>query len=164
MWGYIWKCGFLAELRRHILSRAWICAQTFKSNWTSHSCWTSLAERDISIPHMIENILLFTTFMLGVYFYKCRERRPTYHVIMKDMVLVGESFENNLTHCHRMPYDVEIENDVNVIAIWFSIYIYISTLYIVTLSEFYCFHIALNYMSQPCLNRMLANSCIFSDC
>lgn len=42
---------------------------------------------------------------------------------MKDMVLVGESFGNILINFHQMPYDVEIENDVNVIAIWFSIYI-----------------------------------------
>lgn len=49
---------------------------------------------------------MFTTFMLDVHLYKCRVS-----------VLVGELFGNILIHCHRMPYDVEIENDVNVIAI-----------------------------------------------
>lgn len=45
--------------------------------------------------------------MLDVHFYKVIKRTQ------QDLVLVGESFENS----HRMPYDVEIENDVNVIAI-----------------------------------------------
>jgi len=37
--------------------------------------------------------------------------------VMKDGVLVGESFGNIQIHFHRMPYDVEIKNDVNIIAI-----------------------------------------------
>lgn len=35
---------------------------------------------------------------------------------MKNMGLV-DYLENILIHFHQMPYDIEIENDVNVIAI-----------------------------------------------
>lgn len=65
---------------------------------------------------MIENTLYVYYNYVGCMFLQMQgiERTP---VVMKDMILVGESFGNIKIHFHRMPYDVEIENYVNVIAI-----------------------------------------------
>lgn len=66
---------------------------------------------------MMKNILYVYYIYVGCTFLQMQGIK--HHVITKYVVLVGELFGNILIHCHLMPYDIDIEikNDVNIIAI-----------------------------------------------